>query len=110
MGKTVYEIRERNLIIILDGELDHHEVTKIQEELQDKMAICMAKNIWMDFQKVQFMDSAGIGLVMGAYKMVAARGGCVYIGNMTERIDRMFRLSGVYRWIEKISENGGNLL
>lgn len=48
------------------------------------------------------MDSAGIGLVMGGYKQTVTFGGNTTLCNVSERVDRIFAMSGVYRFVGKV--------
>ena len=58
--------------------------------------------IVFDFKNVTFMDSAGIGLVMGGYKQTVTFGGSTTLCNVSERVDRIFAMSGVYRFVGKV--------
>jgi stage II sporulation protein AA (anti-sigma F factor antagonist) len=55
-----------------------------------------------DFSKTQFMDSSGIGLITGRFRMVHDKGGCVYAVHVNETIDRILLMSGIYRILKKM--------
>ena len=59
------------------------------------------KNIVFDFKDVSFMDSSGIGLIMGRYKKVMFIGGKAAVTNVGNAVDRIFKISGLYKIIEK---------
>lgn len=96
-----YEVIDRCLVISLKQELDHHCAQYIREKsdyIIDKRHI---KNIIFDFAHVGFMDSSGIGVIMGRYKRVVFTGGAVGVTNIGSSVDRIFRLSGLYKIVKK---------
>lgn len=94
-----FTVEGRNLVVTLGSEIDHHQVSLIFEELEKQSQLHLTKNIIFDFGQVIFMDSAGIGLVMGAYKRTASVGGCTMVCNVSSKVDRVLRMSGVYRFV-----------
>jgi stage II sporulation protein AA (anti-sigma F factor antagonist) len=98
---AIYEVYERCLIIRLNEELDHHNAIKIRERADRLIDRNNIKHIIFDFSGAGFMDSAGIGVVMGRYKKVIFIGGRTAVANVDSTVDRIFRLSGLYKIIEK---------
>lgn len=98
---AVYEIKERCLIVRINGELDHHNAIKIRETADKFIERNHIKHIIFDFLGADFMDSAGIGVIMGRYKKVIFIGGKAAVANVNNSVDRIFRLSGLYKIIEK---------
>ncbi len=96
-----YEISQRCLIIRLNEELDHHNAIQIREEVDRLVERKHIKHIIFDFSSSAFMDSAGIGVIMGRYKKVTFIGGRIAVACVSSSIDRIFRLSGLYKIIEK---------
>lgn len=72
--EIIYEMTGNTLTAQLMGELDHHAAAKVRSEIDDTMDSYGAKNLIFDFGKVTFMDSAGIGVVLGRYKRLQAGG------------------------------------
>ncbi|MGN1143406.1 MAG: anti-sigma factor antagonist, partial [Anaerovoracaceae bacterium] len=70
--EIIYEMTGNTLTAQLMGELDHHAAAKVRSEIDDTMDSYGAKNLIFDFGKVTFMDSAGIGVVLGRYKRLQA--------------------------------------
>ncbi len=70
--EIIYEVTGDTLTAQLMGELDHHAAAKVRSEIDDTMDSYGAKNLIFDFSKVTFMDSAGIGVVLGRYKRLQA--------------------------------------
>lgn len=89
------------LIIRVRDELDHHRATLLREEADKKIDKEGAKHIIFDFEGVPFMDSSGIGMVMGRYKKVIFTGGRAFVTGVGPGVDRIFRISGLYKIIEK---------
>ena len=98
---TNYEIYERCLIIRLNDELDHHNAIRIREKADKLIDRHNIKHIIFDFSGASFMDSAGIGVIMGRYRKVIFIGGKTAVANVNSSVDRIFRLSGLYKIIEK---------
>lgn len=98
---TSYEINQRCLIIRLDGELDHHNAIEIREKADRLIERNRVKHIIFDFSGADFMDSAGIGVIMGRYKKVIFIGGKIAVASVNPTVDRIFRLSGLYKIIDK---------
>lgn len=99
--KGEFEIIEDRLIITLGEDLDHHNAVPIREQA-DKLI--MARNIHyviFDFSGTKFMDSSGIGAIMGRYKKVNSIGGSVFVTGISKNIDRILKLSGLYKIVDK---------
>jgi len=98
---ATYEINQRCLIIRLCEELDHHNAVKIKEKADRLIDRNNIKHIIFDFSSAGFMDSAGIGVIMGRYRKVIFIGGKTAVANVNITVDRIFRISGLYKIIEK---------
>lgn len=98
---TTYEINERSLIIRLNEELDHHNAMMIKDKADRLIERNHIKHIIFDFAGAGFMDSAGIGVIMGRYKKVIFIGGKIAVASVNSTVDRIFRLSGLYKIIDK---------
>ncbi len=98
---TVYEISQRCLIIRLGKELDHHNAIGIREKADKYIERYHVMHIIFDFSRAEFMDSAGIGVVLGRYRKVYFIGGRIAVASVGTVIDRVLRLSGLYKIVEK---------
>ena len=98
---TIYEIYQRCMIIRLSEELDHHNAVRIREKADKLIDRNNIKHIIFDFSAAGFMDSAGIGVIMGRYRKVIFIGGKTAVTNVNPTVDRIFRISGLYKIIEK---------
>ncbi len=101
LDKFHYELCGNCLIIYIIQDLDHHAVTYLRERSDRLIDAGEAKHVIFDFENVQFMDSSGIGLIMGRYKKVMFIGGRAAVTNIGKSVDRIFKMSGLYRIIEK---------
>ena len=87
------------LVVTLVGELDHHSAEEVRVKIDDRIERDNIKKVIMDFKEVTFMDSSGIGVVIGRLKKVQNRDGKVCITNVNKRVDKVFTLSGLYNII-----------
>ena len=84
------------LYVCISGELDHHVAAQIREAVDDELAEDLAlKNIEFDFKDLSFMDSSGIGVIMGRYKVAKSRGGRVYASNVKPQVKKLLSISGL---------------
>ena len=95
------EIIDRNLVIHVNNEVDHLVAEQIREEFEKVSSKQNIKNVIFDMSKVEFMDSWGIGMIIGRYMKVKYIGGRVAVAGVSEGIDRILRMSGVYKIISK---------
>ncbi len=103
MEKT-FVIRGTNLTIHMPKELDHHHAEEIKKEADHLLETRNIRSIIFDFEKTSFMDSSGIGMIMGRYKNIRFAGGTVLAVRVNERIRRILTLSGVYKYIDIYEE------
>ena len=99
-----FELRGRTLIIHLHADLDHHYALQIREKADRLIEQEGIKNIIFDFTGVEFMDSSGIGMIMGRYKKVIFIGGKVGVMGVGKHVDRIFTYSGLYKIVEQIAD------
>ena len=83
------------LVEILSTELDHHIAREVREEIDKILMKKQISYIIFDFQYVNFMDSSGIGVIIGRYKKIVNHGGKVSVINMNTRVKKLFNLSGM---------------
>lgn len=85
----------RTLLIKLDGDIDHHSVSKIREAADRELERTGIVNIAFDFSNVDFMDSSGIGMLIGRYKKTAALNGHIIIFGISGEIRKIIDMSGL---------------
>lgn len=79
----------------LDGEIDHHTARNIREEIDAAVELNMPSLLILDFSEVSFMDSSGIGLVMGRYRNLIKSGAELHITGTPPNIYKVMRLAGL---------------
>ncbi|MDR0957585.1 MAG: anti-sigma factor antagonist [Clostridiales bacterium] len=92
----------KNLIVFITGDIDHHSAQEIKRKVDKSFERSNAKNIIISFKNVSFMDSSGIGMLMGRYKTINYRGGGKLVAaEMTAGISRIFDMSGLSKIISR---------
>ena len=97
-----FEKENKYLTFEITEEIDHHKAEILRRELDYEIQRYMPRKVVFDFNKVTFMDSAGIGMVLGRYRMMKMLGGNIEIKNATNPLKRIFEMSGINK-ICKIS-------
>ena len=96
--------RKRNALVIrLTGELDHSSAGHVRRELDAMIADTGVRRLVFDLNELRFMDSSGIGLIIGRYKLMSRRGGSVAVSGSNPRIDRIFDMAGLYQLVERLA-------
>lgn len=79
----------------LSGDIDHHTAKDIRMAIDEAIENDRPKELKLDFKHVDFMDSSGIGLIIGRYKNIQAIGGELHVINVPNYIARVIKLSGL---------------
>lgn len=87
--------KDKNLIVRVDGEIDHHMAEIIRDKIDKEFIRSKAKNIIFDFNDISFMDSSGIGVIMGRYKLVKQQDGNLAIVGVNQSLERILSISGL---------------
>lgn len=96
-------VKEDKLLLVkITEEIDHHTTEKIRRIVDNEITRYMPRKVVFDFNKVSFMDSAGIGMIIGRYKTVNMVGGVVEMVNVKPSIKKIFEMSGVSKIIPVI--------
>jgi len=99
-----YLVQENCLTIYLPAELDHHNAEDIRKNADTLIEEHQIKCVIFDFADTNFMDSSGIGVIMGRYKLVYLLGGEVWAVNTSQRMKKILTMSGVTRIIQIYEE------
>ena len=103
-----YKKEDKLLIFKINEDIDECCVQKIRRRLDNEIERYMPKEIIFDFSNVSFMDSAGIGLLIGRYKFARMLGGNVKVSNINTSIRKIFEMSGILRIIPETKEENKN--
>lgn len=93
--KPKVSIDDDIMTLMLFGELDHHAAGNVRETADALIQQKRPKELRMDFSGVSFMDSSGIGLIMGRYRMMQLYGGILRVINIPESLRKIMILSGL---------------
>ncbi|MBR5809718.1 MAG: anti-sigma factor antagonist [Clostridia bacterium] len=93
---------KRALLVKVKDELDHHMAEKIKAEVDDKMRSTNAVNVIFDFSGLSFMDSSGLGVIMGRYKKARTLGGKVVVFGVNAGVLRIMEMSGLSKIIKLV--------
>ena len=87
----------------LSGELDHHTAREMREAIDSSVELNMPSTLVLNFKNISFMDSSGIGLVMGRYRNLIKTGAQLYITGASPQIYKVMKLAGIER-LAKLEE------
>lgn len=91
---------QQRVTAFLEGEIDHHTATSLRMEIDEAVQANKPKTLKLDFGDVTFMDSSGIGLVMGRYRTLQPFGGKLVVSNLSPQVYKIMQLAG----LEKIAK------
>ena len=89
------------LMARISGELDHYGAGRARQDIDKTIDAFSSKHLVMDFKGVSFMDSSGIGVVMGRYKKVKDKGGKIYITGCSEYVYKILEMAGIFTIIDQ---------
>lgn len=90
---------------ILSGEIDHHGAQRLRETIDDSLRRTCPRTLVLDFGGVEFMDSSGIGLVLGRYRLMQDMGGKLVLRDLPPHIRKVMQVAGISSL--DIQEKGG---
>lgn len=103
MLQCTMEQQEQILTVWLTGEVDHHNAARVRPSIDARILSGAPKLVILDFSAVGFMDSSGVGLILGRQRLVATLGGSLAIHGVNGQTARLLRLAG----IRSVNETGG---
>ena len=95
--ETQLEYKDDTMIVRLSGELDQHYASQLRSEIDSQVAHRGIHKIAFDFSNIGFMDSSGIGVIMGRYRLMQSVGGKVCAFGISPRLDKLIEMSGIKR-------------
>ena len=99
-----FVIKNKILIVMIEGELDHHTSMEIRDRIDKEMNRNKTKNLILDFTNLTFMDSSGIGVILGRYKNIQKRNGKLIIVNPNPQVIRIITISGLHKIVPVFSD------
>jgi stage II sporulation protein AA (anti-sigma F factor antagonist) len=104
-----FDNEDNVLYFFITEEIDHHTTEKIRRKMDYEITRFMPRKVVFDFSKVTFMDSAGIGLLIGRYKLAKMLGGVTTMINTNKNIEKVFEMSGILKIIPIESKTSGTV-
>ena len=100
----------QSMTVVIAGELDHCAAPQIRRMLDELLEDPMLMHLTLDLENLTFMDSSGIGVLLGRLRALQMRGGAMSVKNMQPPVEKLFRLSGLQRVIGIEESNRGGRL
>lgn len=97
--QIIYERVKNTLYLRLPPEIDHHSSKEIRERTEEYLREGGVRHMVFDFSRTTFMDSSGVGALLGRYKRMREKGGTVAICGVDDRVKRILHISGIDRLI-----------
>lgn len=97
--RITYEERGEDLIVHIKGEIDHHSAVLVRTGIDEEIIIKRPKQVLLELSAVDFMDSSGLGLIMGRYALVKQFGGCLCVLDPSAAVVKIMKLAGMERMI-----------
>ena len=98
--EEMYAVKDNCLFVMMPKEMDHHKEDTIRMKIDEYLLDHRAQNVIFDFENTRFMDSSGIGLIVGRYKKVSCFGGKIVAIHVNARIQKIILMSGLKDMIE----------
>ncbi|MCP1124993.1 anti-sigma F factor antagonist [Bacillus sp. AFS018417] len=103
------EVKRDVLCVRLAGELDHHAAEELRAKVTDMIETHHVHHIILNLEQLAFMDSSGLGVVLGRYKHVKSLGGEMVVCAISPAVKRLFEMSGLFKII-RLEENEAHAL
>lgn len=98
-----YRLNNNTLFVNFNGELDEHTSLETRRKLDELFNCSGFSQIVLDLTDLEFMDSTGIGVIIGRYKKMKDRNIPMFITNPSSHVERIFKMTGIYNLMPKIS-------
>ena len=95
-----YERKRDTVVAYLEGDLDHCRAQSVRRDLDEILTDVRVKRLVLDMRLLGFMDSSGIGVILGRYRTLSQRGGSVAVTKMNPHVSKIFTLSGMGQIID----------
>ena len=98
--EIIFSVTDNTLIAELFGELDHHAAEGAREKIDESLDNYRVDNLVFDFAKISFMDSSGIGMILGRYRMMGEQEGRIAICGCSKPVRNILNMAGVFSIID----------
>lgn len=100
MSTIIVASKDGCMTVSLVSEIDHHSAKKLRDEIDAAIDRVRPDKLILDFTNVNFMDSSGVGLIIGRYKLLQEYGGTISLKNLNKQCRRLLEISGISKIIE----------
>ena len=97
------KVYDNTLYINIVGDLDEHNAVNVRKDIDNLIKFENYKQIIIDLSELDFMDSTGIGVLIGRYKLVKDKGVPIFISSPNKQVDKIFSMTGIYNIMPKIA-------
>ena len=101
--ECIYVPKDKQLTLKITEEIDEHTTEKLMRKIDNEITRFLPRKVIFDFSNVSFMDSAGIGMLLGRYKVIKMLGGQLELENVNKQIRRIFEISGILKIIPLVN-------
>ena len=95
MAEVEFGYKNGTLKIYISGEIDHHSAFEIKDTIDCQLLYYSPRTAVMNFERVSFMDSSGIGLILARYKFAQNCGTSLYVQGLNAQTQRVLSLAGI---------------
>ena len=99
-----FDFNDGVLRVAIVGEINHHNAVFVRQEIDEKIQELSSKNLVLDLAEVSFMDSSGLGLVMGRYQLMKDLGGTLTVANPGAEHKKLFKLAGLNKLVKIVKK------
>lgn len=98
-GRVTYEMRGETMVVHIGGEIDHHSAVSVRTAIDEEIMEKRPKKVLLELSSVDFMDSSGLGLIMGRLALMNRFGGELALLDPGEAVLKIVRLAGMERMV-----------
>lgn len=98
-GQVLYEEKGDTLVVYIGGEIDHHSAVQVRTEVDERILATSPQKVLLELSRVDFMDSSGLGLIMGRFALQKRRGGSLSVLDPSPAVMKMIKLAGMERMV-----------
>lgn len=98
MNADIKQVRD-TLVVSISGELDMLVADQLRDEIDKRLESASIRTLVLNFEKVSFIDSSGLGVIIGRYKKVSARQGRMYIVGASASVEKILQFSGINKLV-----------
>jgi len=102
--ENIFQFKNGYMIVQMPKEIDHHCTEELRRETDRMIEMHHVRKLVFDFSRTEFMDSSGIGMLIGRCKNLGYSGGSVQAVCLSDRMQKIFMVSGLHKLIPVTTE------